>query len=105
MTQLLGRDHSSFDSGDSGVLATNPDQQRLVDFVAARIPRVEKTAEAASLHEAVIVLCRRQAVLRRIRRDIKLQAWLTIWLYVHVPLTIALLVALVIHILTTFMYW
>jgi hypothetical protein len=104
-TQLFGRDHSSFVGGDAGALASNPDQQPLVEYVASRIPRVEKTAEAATLQEAVVVLCRRQAVLRRIRRDIKLQAWLNIWLYVHVPLTIALLVALVIHVLTTFMYW
>lgn len=103
--QLVGRDHSSFVGGESGVPTGNPDQQPLVDFVAARIPRVEKTAEAATLHDAVVVLCRRQAVLRRIRRDIKLHAWLNIWLYVHVPLTIALLVALVIHVATTFMYW
>lgn len=105
LTQLLGRDHSSFISGDSGTLATNFDQQPLVNYVAARIPRVEKTAEAATLHEAVVVLCRRQAVLRRIRRDVKLQGWLGAWLYVHVPLTIALLVVLVIHVLTTFIYW
>ena len=105
VTQLFGRDHSSFISGDSGAPARNFDQQPLVDYVAARIPRVEKTAEAATLHEAIVVLCRRQAVLRRIRRDIKLQAWLNIWLYFHVPLTIALLVALVIHVVTTFMYW
>jgi hypothetical protein len=104
-TQLFGRDRSSFLGGESGALAPNPDQQALVDFVAARLPRVEKSAEAATLHEAVVVLCRRQAVLRRIRRDIKLQGWLNAWLYVHVPLTIALLVALVVHVLTTFMYW
>jgi hypothetical protein len=104
-TQLFGRDHSSFVAGEPGVPTSNFDQQPLVDYVAARIPRVEKTAEAATLHEAVVVLCRRQAVLRRIRRDIKLQAWLNIWLYVHVPLTVALLVALVIHVLTTFVYW
>ena len=52
-----------------------------------------------------MLLCRRQAVLRRIRRDIRLHGWLKIWLYFHVPVTIALLVALVLHILSTFVYW
>jgi len=50
-------------------------------------------------------LCRRQAILRRIRRDIRLRALLQIWLYVHIPMTAALLVALVLHILSTFFYW
>ena len=67
--------------------------------------QASKRVEAANLQALTVLLCRRQAVLRRIRRDIRLQAWLRLWLYVHVPLTIALLVALVVHILTTFMYW
>ena len=67
--------------------------------------RPSKRVEAANLQALTVLLCRRQAVLRRIRRDIGLHAWLRLWLYVHVPLTIALLAALVIHIVTTFMYW
>jgi hypothetical protein len=51
------------------------------------------------------VLCRRQAVLRRLREEIRLQGWLNAWLYLHVPLTIATLVALIIHVLVTFIYW
>jgi hypothetical protein len=53
----------------------------------------------------IVLLCRRQAVLRRIRRDIQLQGWLRLWLYIHVPLTFALLAALIVHIMSTFMYW
>jgi hypothetical protein len=51
------------------------------------------------------VLSRRQAVLRRIRTDIRLQAWLQIWLFVHIPFTVALLGALAVHIVTTYIYW
>jgi len=51
------------------------------------------------------ICSRRQAVLRRIRRDIQMQGWLRIWLYGHVPLTFAALVGLIVHILTTFLYW
>jgi hypothetical protein len=105
VAQLFGRDQSVFTGAGTGALVDNADQQALVRFVADRIPRVEKTAEAAILQEAIVVLCRRQAVLRRIRRDIKLQAWLNMWLYVHVPLTIALIAALLVHVLTTFLYW
>jgi hypothetical protein len=76
-----------------------------VDFVGARLPRAAKGAEAANLQQLIVLLCRRQAVLRRIRRDIRLYGWLKIWLYFHVPITIALLVALVLHIIVTFFYW
>ena len=111
LDQLLGRDHSSFIRDDAAVKSSherfvrNTDQQRIIDYVAYRVPRTEKRGEAASLQSLVLVLCRRQAVLRRIRRDIRLNAWLKIWLYLHVPLSIALLAALIVHILSTFMYW
>jgi hypothetical protein len=107
--QLFGIDRSYFmrarNASTAAVLAPNVDQQSIVDYVADRISRTGKRGEPATLQALVAVLCRRQAVLRRIRRDIRLQAWLRLWLYVHVPLTFALLVALIAHILTTFMYW
>jgi hypothetical protein len=107
--QLFGADRSWFlreqSEGTGSVLIRNVDQQAVVDYVAQRVSRTDKRGEPATLQALIAVLCRRQAVLRRIRRDIKLQAWLRLWLYVHVPLTFALLAALIAHILTTFMYW
>jgi hypothetical protein len=109
--QIIGRDQSLFmldegtDESSRRGLKNNKDQQQVIDYVSNRIPQVQKGAEAAKLESLVLILCRRQAVLRRIRRDIQLNAWLKLWLYVHVPLTVALLVALTIHILTTFLYW
>lgn len=107
-TQLLGRDRSHFTcttANGATQLVANEDQRAVIDFVAQRLPRAEKSAEAAVLQELMVVLCRRQAILRRIRRDIRLSAALKVWLYVHVPLSIALLGALIIHILVTFIYW
>jgi hypothetical protein len=107
--QLFGVDRSWFmrsdREGTGSILASNVDQQAVIEYVADRISRSAKRGEPATLQALVAVLCRRQAVLRRIRRDIRLQAWLRLWLYVHVPLTFALLAALIAHILTTFMYW
>jgi len=103
-SQLFSRDDSYFIRGE-GVPVPNRDQQQVVDFVGQRLPRAAKGAEAANLQQLIVVLCRRQAVLRRIRRDVRLYGWLKIWLYFHVPLTIALLAALVLHILVTFFYW
>lgn len=85
--------------------ASNRDQQAVIDFVATRSPRANKRAEAANLQALLSILCRRQAILRRIRADVRMQGWLGMWLYVHVPLTVALLGALTVHILSTFFYW
>ena len=46
----------------------------VIDFVAERLPRAQKGIEAANLQQLIVLLCRRQAVLRRIRRDIRCAA-------------------------------
>lgn len=102
--QLFSGDDSLFVRG-AGAPVRNIDQQAVIDFVAERLPRATKGIEAANLQQLIVLLCRRQAVLRRIRRDIRLRGWLKIWLYFHIPVTFALLFALVLHILSTFVYW
>jgi hypothetical protein len=102
--QLFSGDNSFFVRG-AGAPVRNTDQQAVIDFVAERLPRAQKGIEAANLQQLIVLLCRRQAVLRRIRRDIRLRGWLKIWLYFHIPVTFALLVALVVHIVSTFVYW
>jgi hypothetical protein len=102
--QLFSRDDSHFVRG-AGAPQRNADQQAVVNFVADRLPRAEKGVEAANLQQLIVLLCRRQAVLRRVRRDIRLRGWLKIWLYFHLPVAVALLFALVLHILATFVYW
>jgi hypothetical protein len=110
LAQLTGSDRSRLllekgEGGSGTQLLANTDQQPVIDFISARLPRAERRSEAAVLQELVTVLCRRQMVLRRIRRDIRLYAWLKVWLYVHVPLTLALIAALLVHATVTFMYW
>ncbi|MET0238788.1 MAG: hypothetical protein ABW184_02725 [Sphingobium sp.] len=51
------------------------------------------------------LLDRKQAMLARLRRHLRLRALLEVWLYVHVPATIALLAALLAHIVSVFFYW
>ena len=51
------------------------------------------------------LLARKEAMLARVRRHLRLKALLEIWLYVHVPLTFALLAALFAHIISVFFYW
>lgn len=57
------------------------------------------------LEKVDTLLERKQAMLRRLRRHLRLRAMLEIWLYVHVPATIALLAALTAHVISVFFYW
>jgi hypothetical protein len=54
---------------------------------------------------AVKLLQRKDAVLSRIRQQMRIRALLEIWLYVHVPMTFALIAALAAHIVSVFFYW
>ena len=51
------------------------------------------------------LLERKEAILGRLRRHLRLKAMLEVWLYVHVPATFALLAALTAHIVSVFFYW
>ena len=57
------------------------------------------------LEKVDVLLSRKEAMLARVRRHLRLKALLEIWLYVHVPLTFALLAALFAHIISVFFYW
>jgi hypothetical protein len=102
--QLTGRDGSRFETLEDGA-KRNADQEAVIEYVATRIPKAEKRAEVTYLQDLLAVLCRRQAILRRLRQDVRFQGWLKAWLYVHVPITAATVVALAVHIVTTFIYW
>lgn len=108
MAQLLATDSSQMLVSEQGTAVRpieNKDQARVVEFVGQRIPRSTKKDASANLQHLLVMLCRRQNLLRKIRKDIRLQGWLKIWLYFHVPLTIALLFSLTIHIVSVFFYW
>jgi hypothetical protein len=61
--------------------------------------------QAKTNHQLYTLLLKKQEMVARARRDVKLKARLDLWLYIHVPLTIALLVALSAHIISVFFYW
>ncbi len=109
LAQLDGRDRSRvLDPGGAGgesKLVANRDQDVVIDYLSASVPRAGKREEALLLQELLALFGRRRSVLGRLRHDIRLQGWLRIWLYVHVPLTVAMLAALVVHVLSVFLYW
>jgi len=57
------------------------------------------------LEKVDTLLERKQAMLGRLRRHLRLRSMLEVWLYIHVPATIALLAALTAHIVSVFFYW
>jgi hypothetical protein len=61
--------------------------------------------EGSGLEKIDILLTRKQAILTRIRKHLRLKALLEVWLYVHVPMTFALIGALAAHIISVFFYW
>lgn len=75
------------------------------------IARVRELAEAAPpamrdrASALLVALRRKEELLARTRRDIRLKTLLDLWLYVHVPLSFALLAALTAHIVSVFFYW
>lgn len=58
-----------------------------------------------AINAAVKLLERKEAVLSRIRQQMRIRALLEVWLYLHVPLTFALIAALAAHIISVFFYW
>ena len=92
----------------------------LIARLSGRYPRCATAAAQASLRhwtgdhpdtgkepleKVDALLERKQAMLARLRRHLRLKALLEIWLYVHVPATFALLAALTAHIVSVFFYW
>ncbi len=111
IAQLFALDSSKVVSADdtdkasSTTLVANYDQQVVIDLIAKKLPRTRRQGQPALLQQMLSMLCRRQALLRRIRRDIQLQGFMKVWLLFHIPLSVALLFALAIHILSVFYYW
>ncbi len=57
------------------------------------------------LEKVDTLLERKQAMLGRLRRHLRIRAMLEIWLYLHVPATVALIAALTAHVVSVFFYW
>lgn len=86
-------------------IVENKDQSRILLMISTRIPDARRQTEVEPLSNLMSIMGRRQAVIRRIVRDIQFQGLLKVWLFLHIPLTVTLLVALIAHIVSTFLYW
>jgi len=52
-----------------------------------------------------LLIGQKTILVKQLRRNLQIQAFMDIWLYFHVPLSFALLAALTAHIVSVFFYW
>ncbi len=105
-SQLRGKDNSKIKiQSVSDKLLSNKNQQRVIAFLASALPSSINHVEAAALDKILSKFSRRQRLLKIIKRNLQIKAYLRVWLLFHIPITIALLAALTVHILVVFIYW
>ena len=74
-------------------------------FMASNIARGGLDKGDAMRRLSDLLIGQKSALLRQLRRNLQLKAFLDLWLYFHVPLSFALLAALSAHIIAVFFYW
>ncbi len=105
-SQLRGKDSSKIKiQSISDKLLPNKNQQRVISYLASALPNSINHIEAAALDKTLSKFSRKQRLLKVIKRNLQIKAYLKIWLLFHIPLTIGLLAALTVHILVVFIYW
>ena len=75
-----------------------PDQNVAIEVLSKRMSKSPNGDVTMRLQQLIRLFAARRGVLRRLRKDVRVQALLQIWLFIHVPMTIALLFALALHI-------
>lgn len=89
----------------AGVLEKGSVYDATMFFIAEKIAQTTDANTVNYMRRILELLGRKNALLKRLRRNIQYQALLEFWLYFHVPLSFALLAALFIHVITVFLYW
>jgi hypothetical protein len=108
-TVLAGIDRSQVlvpaGAGASALLRPNPDQSRVLGWLAAEQARSSDGDRTRAVGELISLVSARRVLLKRLRRDAQIRGWLEVWLYVHVPASLGLLGALIAHAVSVFFYW
>ncbi len=74
-------------------------------FMASNIASggVDKSASVRKLSD--LLIGQKGVLMRKLRRELQVKAFIDGWLYLHVPLSFALLAALIAHVVSVFFYW
>lgn len=74
-------------------------------FMASNIAKGRLDKGDAMRRLSDLLIGQKAALVKQLRRNLQVQAFMDIWLYFHVPLSFALLAALTAHIISVFFYW
>ncbi len=74
-------------------------------FMASNIAHGRLDKGDAMRRLSDLLIGQKSALVKQLRRNLQLKAFLDLWLYFHVPLSFALLAALTAHIIAVFFYW
>ncbi len=105
LTLLSGADRSRVLLPATAAPVPNPGESATLAWLGDRLARNTDGAIGPKIQDLLTLAGARRTALERLRRDLKLQAWLEIWLFFHVPVAFALLAALVAHVVSVFVYW
>jgi hypothetical protein len=74
-------------------------------FMASNIAsgRRDKGEDLRKLSD--LLIGQKGSMMRQLRRELQIKAFMDGWLYLHVPLSFALLAALIVHVVSVFFYW
>ena len=74
-------------------------------FMASNIAsgRRDKGEDLRKLSD--LLIGQKGALMRQLRRELQIRAFMDGWLYLHVPLSFALFAALIVHVVAVFFYW
>lgn len=108
LTLLGGRDRSRVvlpAAGGASAPVRNSRQAALLAWLGERLARSQDGELSARAQDLLTLVSEKRAAVERLKRELRMQAWLEAWLYLHVPLTFALLAALIAHVVSVFAYW
>ncbi len=74
-------------------------------FMASNIAKGRLDKREAMQKLSDLLIGQKSTLLKQLRRELQIKAFMDIWLYAHVPLSFALLAALIAHVVSVFFYW
>jgi hypothetical protein len=102
---LRGSDRSRLVLPGSGAPVPNAGHGAVLAWIGDRLARNTDGSIGPRIQDLLTLMGARKVAVDRLRRDLRLQAWLDVWLYFHVPVAFALLAALIAHVVSVFVYW
>ena len=89
----------------SGADTSDPEASSTMMFMASSISKGRMDKGDAIRRLSDLLIGQKAQLLKQLRRDLQLKAYMDLWLYLHVPLSFALLAALIAHVVSVFFYW